>query len=133
MTMTNGVDARLLRDLILAGADVPEGSRCPVRTVLDHVTGKWSILVLVALTDHTLRWSVLRRAVPGVSEKMLAQTLRTLEADGLVLREALPVIPPHVEYSLTPRGQELVAVLQPLLAWSARNAEEILGGAGQQE
>jgi DNA-binding HxlR family transcriptional regulator len=94
-------------------------SGCPTRVVLDHVTSKWGVLVLLALTDGTLRWSALRRAVDGVSEKMLAQTLKTLEADGFVLRDARPVIPPHVEYSLTPRGRELADVLVPLVAWIA--------------
>jgi DNA-binding HxlR family transcriptional regulator len=101
---------------------------CPSRILLDHVTSKWGVLVLVALADHTLRWGELRRTVEGVSEKMLAQTLQTLERDGLVHREALPVIPPHVEYSLTGRGDELVALLVPLMEWLTVNAPEILPG-----
>jgi DNA-binding HxlR family transcriptional regulator len=100
-------------------------SACPSRVVLDHVTSKWGVLVLVALEGRTRRWGELRRSVEGVSEKMLAQTLKTFERDGLVARVALPVIPPHVEYSLTPRGEELVALLRPLLAWIAANAEAI--------
>src|SRR5688572_32937285 len=77
---------------------------CPSRTVLDHVMSKWGLLVLLSLSDgEARRWSELRRRAEGVSEKMLAQTLRTLVADGLVLRDARPVVPPHVEYSLTPR------------------------------
>ena len=99
---------------------------CPSRVVLDHVTSKWGVLVLVALEGRTLRWSEVRRAVEGVSEKMLAQTLRTLEADGLVHRDAHPVIPPHVEYSLTPRGRELVTLLLPLLTWIIENAPDIV-------
>jgi DNA-binding HxlR family transcriptional regulator len=102
-------------------------SACPTRVVLDHVTSKWGVLVLVALTDRTLRWGELRRSVQGISEKMLAQTLKTFEKDGLVARHARPVIPPHVEYSLTPLGDELVALLHPLLAWVAGNAIEIVG------
>ncbi|MGF7237558.1 MAG: winged helix-turn-helix transcriptional regulator [Frankia sp.] len=101
-------------------------SACPSRTVIDHVTSKWGVLLLVALTDRTMRWGELRRCVQGISEKMLAQTLKTFEKDGLVRREARPVIPPHVEYSLTPRGDELVALLHPLLRWIAVNAEDIL-------
>jgi len=100
---------------------------CPSRVVLDHVTSKWGVLVLVSLKGRTLRWGELRRSVDGVSEKMLAQTLKTFERDGLVAREALPVIPPHVEYSLTERGDEVVALLQPLLKWVAVNAQAILG------
>lgn len=111
---------------VFPGGQFPAG--CPSRVVLDHVTSKWGVLVLVALDGRTLRWGELRRAVEGVSEKMLAQTLKTFEADGLVVRDALPVIPPHVEYSLTPLGEELVALLRPLLIWTARNAEAMLTG-----
>jgi DNA-binding HxlR family transcriptional regulator len=102
-------------------------SNCPSRVVLDHVTSKWGVLVLVSLKGRTLRWGELRRSVEGVSEKMLAQTLKTFERDGLVARVALPVIPPHVEYSLTERGEELVELLHPLLKWVAQNVQEILG------
>lgn len=101
-------------------------SNCPSRVVLDHVTSKWGVLVLVSLKGRTLRWGQLRRSVEGVSEKMLAQTLKTFERDGLVARVAHPVIPPHVEYSLTERGDDLVALLYPLLDWVAANATEIL-------
>jgi len=100
---------------------------CPSRVVLDHVTSKWGVLVLVALADGPQRWSELRRRAEGVSEKMLAQTLRTLEADGLVRRDAQPVIPPRVDYSLTPRGRELVALLLPLFGWVVANADDIVG------
>lgn len=99
---------------------------CPTRVVLDHVTSKWGVLVLLALSDGTHRWGELRRAVDGISEKMLAQTLRILEADGLVLRDARPTIPPHVEYSLTESGRELVERMLPLVEWIARNAGRML-------
>jgi DNA-binding HxlR family transcriptional regulator len=102
---------------------------CPSRTVLEHVTSKWGVLILVALVDGTLRWSALRRRIEGVSEKMLAQTLQTLEADGLVRREARPVIPPHVDYSLTSLGYDLVKRLLPLLEWIGEHAEGIAGRA----
>ncbi len=102
---------------------------CPSRVVLDHVTSKWGVLVLVALADGPQRWSELRRRAEGVSEKMLAQTLRTLEADGLVHRDAQPVIPPRVDYSLTPRGRELVALLLPLFGWVVAHADDIVGEA----
>jgi DNA-binding HxlR family transcriptional regulator len=101
---------------------------CPTRVILDHVTSKWGVLVLLALSDGTHRWGELRRAVDGISEKMLAQTLRILEADGLVDRDARPSIPPHVEYSLTPLGRDLVDRLLPLVEWIARNADGILSG-----
>ena len=104
-------------------------ANCPSRTVLDHVTSKWGVLVLMALTSEPqLRWGELRRTIEGVSEKMLAQTLRTLEGDGLVSRHARPVIPPHVEYSLTPRGRDLTERLVPLMDWIAANADDILAG-----
>lgn len=109
----------------------PDGifpANCPSRTVLDHVTSKWGVLVLLALSESgTLRWNELRRLVQGVSEKMLAQTLRTLADDGLVTRLAHPVVPPHVEYSLTDRGKEVAGLLQPLMSWIVTNADDILG------
>lgn len=109
----------------------PDGvfpAACPSRTVLDHVTSKWGVLVLLALSEgEPLRWSELRRRAEGVSEKMLAQTLRTLETDGLLLRDARPVVPPHVEYSLTPLGAELAERLVPLMHWIATNADDIVG------
>ncbi len=105
----------------------PLSANCPSRTLLDHVTSKWGVLVLIALSRDTLRWGELRRTVEGVSEKMLSQTLRTLEEDGFVLREAAPTIPPRVDYSLTPRGRELTRLLLPLVDWIAVHAEEVLG------
>ncbi|MBT2531058.1 helix-turn-helix transcriptional regulator [Arthrobacter sp. ISL-48] len=110
----------------LADGVFPAG--CPSRTVLDHITSKWGVLVLVALTEGEHRWSELRRRADGISEKMLAQTLKTLERDGLVLRKSQPVIPPRVDYSLTDRGQELSALLVPLVTWAYDNADSILKG-----
>ena len=104
-------------------------SACPSRQVLDHVTSKWGVLVLIALGEGTLRWGQLRRTVEGVSEKMLAQTLQTLERDGLVARKALPVIPPHVEYNLTPPGAQLVERLIPLMDWLLQNSPAIVARA----
>jgi len=100
---------------------------CSSRVLLDHVTSKWGVLVLVSLTDGPQRWSELRRRAQGISEKMLAQTLRTLEGDGLVHREQQPVMPPRVDYSLTPRGEELAEVMVPLLRWVGENADDIIG------
>lgn len=114
----------------------PDGvfpAACPTRVVLNHVTSKWGVLVLVSLAEGTLRWSELRRRVQGVSEKMLAQTLRTLEADSLVRRVAHPVIPPRVDYSLTELGHELVARLVPLMAWIADNAGDIVASDGDDQ
>jgi DNA-binding HxlR family transcriptional regulator len=80
---------------------------CTSRETMEHVTGRWGTLAMVALLDGTTRFNALRRRVDGISEKMLSQTLHALERDGLVLREAKPTIPPHVEYSLTPVGREV--------------------------
>ncbi|WP_020666472.1 winged helix-turn-helix transcriptional regulator [Amycolatopsis nigrescens] len=88
---------------------------CTSRTTLEHVTGRWGILAMTALQEGTLRFNALRRRVDGVSEKMLAQTLHALERDGFVNREAQPVIPPKVEYSLTPLGRRTADKLRELL------------------
>jgi DNA-binding HxlR family transcriptional regulator len=102
--------------------------KCSSRIVLDHVTSKWGVLTLIALSESSLRWGELRRVVQGISEKMLAQTLRTLEADGIVHREAQASIPPRVDYSLTERGTEVVERLLPLMGWISANADDIVGG-----
>ena len=117
-------------DLLLSGPGTTDGvfpAACPTRLVLDHVTSKWGVLVLVALAERSLRWGELRRGVEGISEKMLAQTLKLLEQDGFVLREAQPTIPPRVDYSLTPLGEELAAQLLPLVSWITDNTSRILG------
>jgi DNA-binding HxlR family transcriptional regulator len=107
-------------------------ANCPTRTVLDHVTSKWGVLIIIALSQEDLRWGELRRTIEGISEKMLASTLRTLEADGLVHRDAQPTIPPRVDYSLTDLGRELADRLLPLMGWIADNADVIVGGAAAQ-
>src|SRR5215207_3118685 len=90
---------------------------CPSREVLKHVTSRWGVLVLIALEGRTRRFSELRRAIGGVSERMLAQTLQWLEGDGLVDRVAYQVVPPHVEYSLTPLGREAAEKVRALADW----------------
>ena len=105
--------------------------QCPSREVLKHVTSRWGVLVLVALLDGTLRFSDLRRRIGGVSEKMLAQTLQWLEGDGFVLRTAYPVVPPHVEYSLTPLGREVGERVEGLADWIELNLGSILKHRGQ--
>ena len=99
---------------------------CPSRAVLEHVTSRWGVLVLAALLDRTHRFSELRRAVGGVSEKMLAQTLQTLERDGFVHRRAHPVIPPHVDYSLTPLGEEAARQVWSLARWVETRVVQVL-------
>ena len=99
---------------------------CPSRQVLQNVTSRWGVLVLVALMAGTYRFSDLRRKIGGVSEKMLAQTLQALEADGFVLRTARPVVPPHVEYSLTRMGQEVAREVESLADWIEGNLYRIM-------
>ncbi len=98
---------------------------CPSREVLRHVTSRWGVLVLIVLEGRTHRFSELRRAIGGVSERMLAQTLQWLEGDGLVLRTALEVVPPHVEYSLTPLGREAAEKVRILADWIEINLPRI--------
>lgn len=90
--------------------------RCPSRPVLEHITGRWGKLVLIALRDSPARFNELRRRVGGVSEKMLAQSLHALERDGFVAREVHSAIPPRVEYSLTPLGTRTTQKLWELVA-----------------
>lgn len=99
---------------------------CGTRVVLDHIMSKWGVLVLSSLSGGTRRWGELRREVDGISEKMLASTLKTLSADGLVHRESLPAVPPHVEYSLTPLGRDLMTRMLPLVEWVADNADQMI-------
>lgn len=99
---------------------------CPSREVLKHVTSRWGLLVLVALRDGTHRFSDLRRKVGGVSEKMLAQTLRHLEMDGFIDRVSHPVVPPHVEYSLTPLGDDIGRQVGSLADWIETNLPKIM-------
>lgn len=100
--------------------------QCPSREILNHVTSRWGVLLLVALLGGTHRFSDLRRKVNGISEKMLAQTLQWLEADGFVERLAYPVIPPKVEYRLTPLGEEVGRKVEALADWIEVNLPAIL-------
>jgi DNA-binding HxlR family transcriptional regulator len=100
--------------------------QCPSRDVLKHLTSRWGVLVMVALRDGTHRFSDLRRKMGGVSEKMLAQTLQWLEQDGFINRVAYPVVPPHVEYSLTPLGEEVSEKVAALADWIELNLPEVL-------
>jgi len=99
---------------------------CPSRDVLKRVTSRWSVLILLALQEQTLRFSALRRTVGGVSERMLAQNLRYLEEDGFVQRIAYDVVPPHVEYRLTPLGREVGEQVVGLADWLELNLSRIL-------
>ncbi|WP_116248068.1 helix-turn-helix domain-containing protein [Nocardiopsis sp. FIRDI 009] len=103
---------------------------CPSRRLLGDITSKWGVLVLVSLHGGPRRWSELLRGIGGISEKMLAQTLRTLEGDGIVLRRARPVVPPHVEYRLTDAGREVTDLLLPLLDWAETHVPLAVGRDG---
>ncbi|MBQ0933535.1 helix-turn-helix transcriptional regulator [Ideonella sp. 4Y16] len=93
-------------------------AECPSRQVLQHVTSRWGVLVLVALrSGERRRFSELRREIGGVSEKMLAQTLQGLEGDGFVERTAHPVVPPHVDYRLTRLGMQVAGHVHELADW----------------
>jgi DNA-binding HxlR family transcriptional regulator len=111
-----------------AGTETVE-AMCPHRLVLEHVTSRWGVLVLIALLDRPYRFSELRRAIGGygrgVSEKMLTQTLQTLERDGLLHRDAKPVIPPRVDYSLTGLGREAAEQVRSLAIWTERRMPEV--------
>ncbi len=98
---------------------------CPIRDILDRIGDRWSLLALFALASGTLRFTELRRAIGDISQRMLAQTLRTLEQDGFLTRTAYPTIPPRVEYALTPLGRSLLAPMDTLLAWAKANQPAI--------
>lgn len=99
---------------------------CPARLVLEHVTSRWGVLALGALQERTYRFSELRRRLDGVSEKMLAQTLKTLERDGFVLRRPYPQVPPRVEYSLTGQGREAAHLVTELVTWVEDHTPQVL-------
>jgi DNA-binding HxlR family transcriptional regulator len=99
---------------------------CPGRLILDHLADKWAVLIVVRLASGTLRFAELRRAVDGISQKMLTVTLRDLERDGLVTRKLYASVPPKVEYSLTSLGNSLVDKVNELCAWAEANSGEIL-------
>lgn len=102
-------------------------ANCPSRNVLKHMTSRWGVLILIALEAETLRFSALRRRVGGVSERMLAQTLKLLEGDGMVERIEFDVVPPHVEYRLTPLGLEAAEKVRVLADWIEESMPRIAG------
>ncbi len=99
--------------------------RCPVRTVLDRLGDKWSVLLVTALAGGPLRYGQVRRTIPDISKRMLTQTLRDLERDGIVSREVFPTKPPSVEYALTEVGESLLGPIQVLVGWAESNFESI--------
>jgi DNA-binding HxlR family transcriptional regulator len=100
-------------------------AKCPTRQVLDHIAGKWTILVVDALLEGTMRYTELSRRIEGVSQKMLTQTLRALEADGFVTRTMHPTIPPRVDYDLTDLGRSLAEPIAALRDWTETHINDI--------
>jgi DNA-binding HxlR family transcriptional regulator len=95
-----------------------DASRCPVRDVLAHIGDKWATLILLTLGERPARFGALRRALPDISQRMLTQTLRDLQRDGLIRRKVFATVPPSVEYSLTPLGLSLIAPIVALVQWA---------------
>lgn len=107
-----------------------EEVRCGLDVVLDVVGGKWKLLLLWELQDGPRRFGELRRSMDGISEKVLIQQLRDMEADGIVHRQQYNEVPPKVEYSLTPLAESLNAALEPLCLWGERNASHFAARRG---
>ncbi|CCK30222.1 hypothetical protein BN159_5843 [Streptomyces davaonensis JCM 4913] len=115
----------------MATARRPGSYHCGIDAAMDVIGGKWKVLILWELSVRPHRFGELRRALPGVTEKVLAAHLRELEADGIVHREEYEEVPPRVEYSLTPKGVSLNAALEPLGAWGKRNILGTSPAAGE--
>ena len=98
---------------------------CGSRRVLTLIADRWTALVIYALDRETRRYSELEKMIGGISQKMLTQTLRNLERDGLVARTVYPVVPPHVEYALTPLGTTLIEALRWLCQWAQENLDAV--------
>lgn len=120
MTLTFEERRRLAKDTYTAYL-----AECPARQLLDMFSTKWTTLVLYQLTDGPLRHSELRRRIPGASQKMLTETLRLLERDGIVEREVKQVYPAHVEYSLTALGESMLPIFSQMKAWAEQNMDEV--------
>src|ERR1700752_496749 len=99
---------------------------CPTRQILDRVGDKWAVLILLLIHEEKMRFNALRRAIEGISQKMLSQVLKSLERDGLIRRRAIATVPVTVEYSILPLGTTLAAAVDPLRAWAERNLKEVL-------
>jgi DNA-binding HxlR family transcriptional regulator len=98
---------------------------CPTRRVLDRVGDKWAVLILILLAAETRRFNELRRMIGGISQKMLSQTLKSLERDGLISRRAIATVPVTVEYSITPLGRTLHGAVDALRIWAEAHIGEV--------
>lgn len=127
MSQGYGEETILISEGLHAPLPLPaHGESCPVRDVLDRLGDKWSVLIFVTLAHGPMRFNALARAVPDISRRMLAETLRHLERDGLIWREVTPSTPPSVRYGLTPLGSSLMPPLTELIAWAERRQPEIV-------
>ncbi|MGN6422906.1 MAG: winged helix-turn-helix transcriptional regulator [Asticcacaulis sp.] len=102
-----------------------DATSCPVRDVMDHISGKWTSLLLFALAARPHRFGELKRAVPDISQRMLTQSLRDLQRDGLISRHVFATVPPSVEYRLTPLGESLMPALHGLMLWANAHHDAI--------
>ncbi|OCR24021.1 transcriptional regulator [Pseudomonas syringae] len=130
MTQSAKVPTEFCSTIMQARSGELMATDCPSRIILSHVCSRWGVLVLVVLRGGMHRFSELRRKIGGVSEKMLSQTLQNLEHDGFVERKALPVVPPHVEYRLTPLGEEVALQVDTLASWIEGNLPRIMEARG---
>lgn len=122
-------DGTLLSPRHTEGTDSPRGveatQACAIRDLLDRLGDKWSLLIVELLGEGTRRFTELRREIDGISQRMLTLTLRRLERDGLVRRTVHPVVPPRVDYDLTPLGETLLDAVAPLVTWTRDHRDEI--------
>ncbi|WP_439499357.1 winged helix-turn-helix transcriptional regulator [Bosea sp. (in: a-proteobacteria)] len=100
-------------------------AQCPTRQVLDRIGDKWAVLILILLEQETLRFNALRRRIDSISQKMLSQTLKSLERDGLISRAVFATVPVTVEYALTPLGRTLARTVQGLTLWAEAHIAEV--------
>jgi DNA-binding HxlR family transcriptional regulator len=107
------------------GCGVEATTTCEIRDLLDRLADKWSLLVVELLGDGTRRFTELKREIDGISQRMLTRTLRQLERDGMVVRTVHPVVPPRVDYELTPLGASLLDAIEPLVAWTREHRDAI--------
>lgn len=120
--------ARMIKEMVVQD--------CPIRNVLARICDKWSLLVIYTLKNHMdgpLRFNALRKLIPDISQKMLTSTLKTLEADGYVTRKVYAEVPPRVEYSLTPRSENLIPIIDNLIVWAIDNMAVIMNDRKRKE
>ena len=124
-TVTEAMRAMMAMALAQAHEGRVDATACPVRDILDHIGDKWSSLLLMALGVRAHRFGELKRAVPDISQRMLTQSLRDLQRDGLISRHVFATVPPSVEYRLTPMGESLLPPLLDLMDWANAHHDAI--------